>query len=244
MHAEFPESEVNKNYYFIPSEKGGLYIKKAPVNITPQDGYSSVYGAPLNHIPATVEGMKSGEKLVRGVDYIVKSVDKQELGINVCEAAVLDSGSPVLENYEIECKTAEYTVTKFTDMSNTLVAAIEPQPYTGKEVKPKITLYYVFKEQNRSNDATDAESIKYFEEGVDYQLRYENNTEPGTATIWIDGINACEGTNFVNFEILPSSENITQTSDNADIALLFGIFVIAAVIFGFSIRRQRSTVMP
>ncbi|MBR1738804.1 MAG: leucine-rich repeat domain-containing protein [Ruminococcus sp.] len=61
--------------------------------------------------------------------------------------------------------------------------------YTGEEIKPNITLYF-------DDDTTP------LTEGVDYTLSYENNIEPGTATVIITGLGKYKNTkNTVYFWI-------------------------------------------
>mgnify|MGYP000011276057 FL=1 len=71
--------------------------------------------------------------------------------------------------------------------------------YDGKEKKPSVTIADVNSWLDENND------YQYLEEGVDYTLSYSNNTNAGTASVTITGINCYTGTKTVNFTITNSS---------------------------------------
>ena len=104
-------------------------------------------------------------------------------------------------NYTEEIIMRDFTVVSGFDLSEANVT-VEDQVYTGQPIEPKVVL--------ELNDST-------LIEGTDYTLSYENNIEPGTATIIINGIGAYGGTKIVNFEILakPEGGNITVTPPGA-----------------------------
>ena len=104
-------------------------------------------------------------------------------------------------NYTEEIIMRDFTVVSGFDLSEANVT-VEDQVYTGQPIEPKVVL--------ELNDRT-------LIEGTDYTLSYENNIEPGTATIIINGIGAYGGTKIVNFEILakPEGGSITVTPPGA-----------------------------
>lgn len=77
------------------------------------------------------------------------------------------------------------------DMSSVNVQAPADQMYTGKAVTPALTVTY--------NDS--ALGTISLEEGKDYTVAYSNNTEVGTATAVVTGINGYTGSKTVNFNI-------------------------------------------
>ncbi|MCI9149994.1 MAG: fibronectin type III domain-containing protein [Lachnospiraceae bacterium] len=104
-------------------------------------------------------------------------------------------------NYTEEIIMRDFTVVSGFDLSEANVT-VEDQVYTGQPIEPKVVL--------ELNDRT-------LIEGTDYTLSYENNIEPGTATIIINGMGSYGGTKIVNFEILgkPEGGNITVTPPGA-----------------------------
>ena len=78
------------------------------------------------------------------------------------------------------------------------VSSISNKGYTGKVIKPKVTI---------------KDGKKQLVQDKDYKLSYSNNKEVGTATVTIKGIGKYSGTKKVNFKILLNKvSNISQTS--------------------------------
>ena len=61
-----------------------------------------------------------------------------------------------------------------------------------RKKKPSVTIADVNSWLDENND------YQYLEEGVDYTLSYSNNTNAGTASVTITGINCYTGTKTVN----------------------------------------------
>ena len=75
----------------------------------------------------------------------------------------------------------------FTSVKRCNISTISDQTYSGKPVTPEITIRngsYVLKE------------------GTDYTLSWENNTEPGTASVTITGMQDYFGSAALNFQIV------------------------------------------
>ncbi len=84
--------------------------------------------------------------------------------------------------------------------SNISCATIDPIPnqtYTGKEIKPTITV---------RNGST------VLREGTDYRLQYENNIEVGTATVYVTGVGEYNNTIIANFDIVKASNPILMAN--------------------------------
>ena len=79
------------------------------------------------------------------------------------------------------------------DISILSLNKIPNQTYTGKTIKPKLTI---------------KDGIKVLDEDIDYILSYSNNKEVGTATITIKGIGRYCGTKNVTFKIVPNDINL------------------------------------
>lgn len=81
----------------------------------------------------------------------------------------------------------KFTITDGVPVSKLTVAKIANQTYTGKEIKPQLTVKY---------------KGAALEETVNYTVSYENNTEVGTATAVIRGKGDYVGTRKVTFKIV------------------------------------------
>lgn len=81
-----------------------------------------------------------------------------------------------------------------------VVKAIEEQTYTGEEIKPSITV---------------TDSGLELQEGIDYQVTYENNIEVGvnTAKIVLTGIGSYEGTREILFSIVKCDPVLMLTAN-------------------------------
>ena len=80
--------------------------------------------------------------------------------------------------------------------------------YTGKEIKPGVNckMYYF------DYDANENVTLEVLKEGKDYNLTYVNNTQVGTATVTVTGINNYSGTQQLTFEITGKDINSTTVT--------------------------------
>ena len=111
------------------------------------------------------------------------------------------------------------TVTGGTDKlmeANTTISGIETSyEYTGSEIKPKLTVSY----NNRT-----------LTEGTDYTVLYEDNTNIGTATVTVTGIDSYKGSVKRTFEITKKAAKIniqttSHTKNYGDAAFPLGASV-------------------
>lgn len=84
--------------------------------------------------------------------------------------------------------------------SITSVSGISTRTYTGKAIKPSVTVK--------------AGSTK-LKKGTDYTVSYKNNIKPGKAQVTVTGIGRYKGTKVVYFYIKPAKEQITYMKSNA-----------------------------
>lgn len=84
-----------------------------------------------------------------------------------------------------------------TSVSAVTVKKIANKTYTGKAIKPSLTLTY--------NGMT-------LKKGTDYTLSYKNNKTTGKATVTITGIGRFTGAKTVSFYIVPKKVNIKSLS--------------------------------
>lgn len=79
------------------------------------------------------------------------------------------------------------------NISSLSVSKISDKSYTGKAIKPTVTV---------------KDGAKTLKNGTDYTLSYKNNTKIGTATVTIKGKGNYTGTKIVNFKILPKKTTL------------------------------------
>lgn len=136
-----------------------------------------------------------GRELAEGTDYTVSYDNNTEctrLSNQPAEAFISARGV-----YEGEI-TLTFTIEP-ADIANATVLLIEAQPYNGGlEVTPAPTVIY------KGNE---------LESGIDWQLTYENNLQPGTASLTLAGMNNFAGSKKVTFTILP----VEQASSFIDV---------------------------
>ena len=84
------------------------------------------------------------------------------------------------------------------DISDATVTGVEDKDYTGSAITQKPTVY----------------KFRVLDEGTDYTVSYENNTNVGTATMIITGNGHYSGTKRVNFDILGSGFQIGRDNNS------------------------------
>lgn len=95
---------------------------------------------------------------------------------------------------------SEYLYPK-TDVSRLTISKIKNYAYTGKAIKPKLTV---------------KDGKKTLTEGKDYALTYLNNTDVGYAAVIISGKGAYSGKTSRNFKIVPKKNKLTVRKTGND----------------------------
>lgn len=90
------------------------------------------------------------------------------------------------------------------DISDLKIGKLSNQTYTGKALKPSITI----KDGN-----------KKLVSGTDYTVTYKNNTKPGKATVTITGKGNYTGTKTLTFKIVPKKVTLTGKTSGTKEAL-------------------------
>ena len=129
-----------------------------------------------------------GANLINGIDYAVAYSNNVNPGI----ATVTVTGKG---NYTGSRSISFKIVEKKKDIGNANVNSISDQKYTGKDIKPSLTVKY---------------EGMLLKEGTDYTLSYKNNIKPGTATAVISGIGKYTGTKTVSFLIKEAKPTAAQ----------------------------------
>ena len=95
----------------------------------------------------------------------------------------------------------ESTSIRISDLD---INPIKNQNYTGKALKPSVTV---------------KDGDKKLIKGTDYTLSYKNNTKPGKATVTITGKGNYTGTKTVTFNIVPKKVRVTAKTSGANAVL-------------------------
>lgn len=129
----------------------------------------------------------NGKKLKPKTDFQIKYTDTSlQAYQRVGRYKVLISGTG---NFSGQ-KEVTLTITDKKLIAKTKIDKIDNQPYTGKEIKPEVSI---------KNGKTP------LKKGKDYVLEYNNNTEIGKASVTITGMGAYSGTKKVTFNITGGS---------------------------------------
>ena len=167
----FPTSSTN----YVYKEKSKQSISSIDVMTKSENYYYTGY-----QIKPSVTVELDGKELKNKQDYTV-SYGKN---INAGKGTITIKG---INNYK-GSETFEFDIKKRSILSSKVsVYNIPNQKYTGKQIKPKVTL---------------KQGSKILKENVDYTLEYDDNIKVGTATITISGINNYTDVGEVNFKIV------------------------------------------
>lgn len=124
--------------------------------------------------------------LKAGTDYSVSYSNNTKVG----KASVTVTGKG---NYTGSMKKT-FTI-KAQAISKATVSSIKNQVYTGKTIKPSVTIKY---------------NAKKLKSGTDYTLSYSKNKSTGRATITIKGKGNFNGTKKVTFNIVPKKVTLSK----------------------------------
>lgn len=133
-------------------------------------------------------------------DYNEAEVQAQiDRGLAYIQSAGEDAPSAVQTTNRLDDQ--DINITDQAVLGNVTVNFIQAQKATGKTLTPEVTVNY-----NGSR----------LVEGVEYKVSYENNINPGYATVTITGIGAFEGTVTTQFRIWTDQATATTFSDVTD----------------------------
>ena len=131
----------------------------------------------------------NGSVLVKDTDYELSYENNSDAGT----ASVIVTGKG---NYSGSV-TVPFQITK-ASIRNAVISDITPKKYTGNEIRNVLSISYngqgIYEYRGEGSS-----------EGKDYTAVFENNINPGTATITITGINNFKGTVTRTFTILEPS---------------------------------------
>lgn len=158
--------------------------KKASVAITVKNGAMMV-----NNVPVTEAQLVPGERIdiVAFKSEISKFIEWQSDKNNVKFADAKSSATTFTVPDEAAAIKAVFEEDANNDISLASVSAISDQKYTGRELKPSVTV---------TLDGAVLVS------GVDYSVAYKNNIKPGTASVTITGKGNYTGSVTKTFKIV------------------------------------------
>ena len=166
---------TGKGNYTDSKKENFTIVAKGFEDVTVSDIADQVFTG--SEILAVTE-VKDGDLVLKaGTDYVVT----YENNVNTGTAIATITG---IGNYSGETEVSFTIAAK--EISEVTIADIKAQVYTGKEITPDVVLTY--------GDLT-------LQNGVDYEVVYEDNVALGTATVTITGIGNYVGTTTTTFAI-------------------------------------------
>ena len=168
----------------------GKGVENATVSEIPDQVYDG--NAKTPPITVTLDGVK----LKEGTDYTVEYVNNTEKGTATVIIRGIGNYSGVTEKTFKIYKNSVYSFTVFSETQMT-------ETYDGTPLRPEMEVYF---------------GTEMLTEGVDYEIRLENNICAGTATVTVIGIGRFEGERTYTFTILPCeiSEKDISVSGNLE----------------------------
>lgn len=140
-------------------------------------------------ITQSIKLMDGSKTLIAGTDYVVKYTDN----INAGTATVVIVGNGKYEDSIVK----QFTIARKSAASSTVTLANTKYTYTGKAIKPAVTV------KNGTNKMT---------LNKDYKVSYSSNTKVGTATVTVTFINNYKGTIKKTFKIVPPKVTLNTQS--------------------------------
>lgn len=125
--------------------------------------------------------------LLKGTDYKLTYKNNQNQGT----ATVVISGTGNFKG----SKSLTFKIIKM--ISKTTIGAVSNKTYTGKAIKPALTVKY---------------GTSLLKNGPDYTVSYKNNTAPGKATATITGKGYYSGKKTITFKIVPKKTSLSKVS--------------------------------
>ncbi len=171
------------------------------LNITVRDAFYSIHQnnpAPVPNLTVTYTNSRGTVTLRKDVDYTVTCSSNTKSG--TAKAKITGKGN--YSGYKVVSYKVCDSITKAS------IASIASQSYSGTLKTPAIKVTYK------------GTTLK---KGVDYNVRYANNLNIGTATVFIDGINPkFYGTHSRTFKIVPKRvtnlRTVSRTSSSVKLA--------------------------
>ena len=154
------------NYEGIISDPVEFAITPAPITEDMVNVSSTVVYDGTAQRPSAITLTYMGKTLTEGTDYIVTCTNN----VNVGTATVTITGINNFEGTEVN---KSYEITPAPVTASMISGVPETVEYTGSAIVPEVTVKF---------------GDTVLTKDTDYTVTYQNNTEPGTATITVTGI--------------------------------------------------------
>lgn len=171
-------------------EKNG-YMQTKDISTCKVSLDSDTFAYTSKAISPAVTVFDGDELLAKKTNYKVQYKDNVDPGT----ASIVITGKP--ERGYTGSVTVNFTIAK-ANVRDLSISAISDRTYTGKELKPSVTV------KNGS--------VKLVKD-TDYTVTYKNNTNPGTATVTVKGIGNYTGSKRVKFKIIPGTVTAKAASN-------------------------------
>lgn len=182
--ASFQLGGADAAYYSALPMELNVVIHKKQVTVTPRAGQSKVYGAEDPFLRAGYRGVVSGETLAGRLGR----ESGEGVGTYRITMGTLADSNP---NYEIVLGAATFEIVpKSLSDAGITVARIVNQRYTGQPLTPAVEV---------------RDGKRPLVQGVDYELSYADNVDPGSARVNLVGHGNYEGECTAGFRIIKVS---------------------------------------
>lgn len=182
------------NYTGTITKKFALVIRSVSDSDVKIAGISSTYtynGSAIAPVPTLTN---SDGKMTKGVDYTITYKNNKAVGV----ATMTIKG---IGKYQ-GTRDVTYKIIR-KSIANCTVSKVGTQIYTGKDIKPKVTV---------------KDGKKELVKGTDYTIMYSNNRKPGTGSITIAGKGNYTVSKTIRFDIRPGGTKglkVSKTSKNS-----------------------------
>lgn len=215
------ETEISRKKINISSGNGGGNegdIDETEQNIRLDDKFlvSDIkdYTYTGKAITQTIKLMDGSKVLKNGTDYYVKYTDN----VNVGTATVVIVGNGKYEDSIVK----QFKINRKSATNSTVTLSKTKYTYTGKAIKPTVTI------KNGS---------KTLVLNKDYKVSYSNNTKVGTAKVTITFINNYTGSIKKTFKIVPAKVTLNEQSQFAEKQIVISWKKVAGIT-GYQIYRS------
>lgn len=183
---------AGKTYYFniTCNNNGGNFVisDQKLSNIQVETGSTYTYTG--TEIRPEVKVTCENRELTEGKDYQISYSNNINVGTGQIEI------SPVQGGIRFAQKTVSFEITPQSLADEKVeVTTIPDQEYTGEELVPEIQVSI---------------GTKTLTLGTDYRVSYENNTNPGTAEVTVEGLGNYCGTVMRTFKIVKTPKDFTK----------------------------------
>ncbi|MCB6994546.1 hypothetical protein LI177_13750 [bacterium 210820-DFI.6.37] len=201
LRCKLPEGTDGTGYWTLTVYALGYADYTVNIDVTADNLKAKDEEAPIDL--TALKSLVDKANTLKESDYTATSWKIFKAELDEAEDMLKAPGSQASENEAIAHLTAAMdtleqapaTSVKVESIGNAKVSAIANKAYTGKAIKPSVTVKL---------------AGKTLKKGTDYTVTYKNNTNPGKATISIKGKGNYAGTKAVTFKITPKKATVSK----------------------------------